>query len=121
MTRTQGTSARVAIASLCIVGLACRPAGPSAANATADIDSLNAALVRAYRTHDPQAYAALYTDTAVFEWPAFNTVRGPAQLAAMARSNWASLKDKVRSEEHTSELQSREKLVCRLLLEKKNA
>src|SRR5690606_41944143 len=26
----------------------------------------------------------------------------------------------VRSEEHTSELQSREKLVCRLLLEKKN-
>src|SRR5436309_11768340 len=27
---------------------------------------------------------------------------------------------KVRSEEHTSELQSRENLVCRLLLEKKN-
>src|SRR5690606_39684469 len=29
------------------------------------------------------------------------------------------LGDKIRSEEHTSELQSREKLVCRLLLEKK--
>src|SRR5690606_40644149 len=28
-------------------------------------------------------------------------------------------RDEVRSEEHTSELQSREKLVCRLLLEKK--
>src|SRR5690606_39322964 len=28
--------------------------------------------------------------------------------------------DMVRSEEHTSELQSRENLVCRLLLEKKN-
>src|SRR5690606_12371724 len=28
--------------------------------------------------------------------------------------------EKIRSEEHTSELQSREKLVCRLLLEKKN-
>src|SRR5690606_40488748 len=28
--------------------------------------------------------------------------------------------DDARSEEHTSELQSREKLVCRLLLEKKN-
>src|SRR6266511_2773227 len=28
-------------------------------------------------------------------------------------------RDKTRSEEHTSELQSREKLVCRLLLEKK--
>ena len=81
------------IASLCIAGLACRPAGPSVADAAAGIDSLNAALVRAYRTHDPQAYAALYTDTAVFEWPAFNTVRGPAQLAAMARSNWASLQD----------------------------
>jgi len=29
----------------------------------------------------------------VFEWPAFNTVRGPAALGAMARSNWASLRD----------------------------
>src|SRR5690606_40301639 len=29
-------------------------------------------------------------------------------------------RDAVRSEEHTSELQSRENLVCRLLLEKKN-
>ena len=59
----------------------------------AGIDSLNARLVRAYRAHDPQAYAALFTDTAVFEWPAFNTVRGSAELAAMARSNWASLHD----------------------------
>jgi len=54
---------------------------------------LNGRVVHAYRRHDPQAYAALYTDTAVFEWPAFNTVRGPAELAAMARSNWASLND----------------------------
>src|SRR3712207_8029537 len=30
------------------------------------------------------------------------------------------VKDAVRSEEHTSELQSRQYLVCRLLLEKKN-
>src|SRR5690606_40369236 len=29
-------------------------------------------------------------------------------------------RNKIRSEEHTSELQSRENLVCRLLLEKKN-
>src|SRR3712207_6947499 len=36
-------------------------------------------------------------------------------LAATARSRWAP-----RSEEHTSELQSRQYLVCRLLLEKKN-
>ena len=60
---------------------------------SAGIDSLNARLVRAYRTKDPQAYAALYTDTAVFEWPAFNTVRGPTALAEMARSNWAALRD----------------------------
>src|SRR5690606_40335267 len=31
-----------------------------------------------------------------------------------------TVKETIRSEEHTSELQSREKLVCRLLLEKKN-
>src|SRR5690606_34328965 len=38
------------------------------------------------------------------------------------RDHWASYEapELVRSEEHTSELQSREKLVCRLLLEKKN-
>src|SRR5712691_1176835 len=80
-----------------LLGSACRacaqPSRPSAGEATAGIDSLNARLVQAYRTHDPRAYAALYTDTAVFEWPAFNTARGPAELAAMARSNWASLKD----------------------------
>src|SRR5690606_40510942 len=32
-----------------------------------------------------------------------------------------SVPERKRSEEHTSELQSREKLVCRLLLEKKNS
>jgi ketosteroid isomerase-like protein len=54
---------------------------------------LNVRVANAYRTHDAKAYAALFTDSAVFEWPAFNTVRGPAALEAMARSNWASLKD----------------------------
>src|SRR5690606_41809272 len=33
---------------------------------------------------------------------------------------WEKYAEAVRSEEHTSELQSRENLVCRLLLEKKN-
>lgn len=85
---------RVAGASLCIVGLACAtPSRPDAGGASAGIDSLNARLVHAYRSHDPRAYAALFTDTAVFEWPAFNTVRGPAALAEMARTNWASLRD----------------------------
>jgi ketosteroid isomerase-like protein len=69
------------------------PPAPSAADANAGIDSLNARIARAYRAHDPQAYAALYTDSAVFEWPAFATVRGSAALAEMARGNWASLRD----------------------------
>lgn len=87
-------SIRVSIVSLCITALACSgPHRPSVRDASAGIDSLNARLVVAYRSHDPRKYAALYTDTAVFEWPAFNTVRGPAQLAAMARSNWAPLSE----------------------------
>ena len=82
------------LVSLVVIALACSaPQPPSAGQATADIDSLNARLVQAYRSHDPQAYAALFTDTAMFEWPAFNTVRGPAELEAMARSNWATLRD----------------------------
>ena len=60
---------------------------------SAGIDSLNARLVQAYRGRDPRAYGALYTDSAVFEWPAFNTVRGPAGMEAMARGNWGSLND----------------------------
>src|SRR5690606_40948002 len=52
---------------------------------------------------------------------------GPAHAAAAARADRAlhprrpagGLADPGRSEEHTSELQSRENLVCRLLLEKK--
>src|SRR3712207_8808648 len=40
------------------------------------------------------------------------------------RSKWSSIarlsRDVTRSEEHTSELQSRQYIVCRLLLEKKN-
>jgi ketosteroid isomerase-like protein len=85
-------SARVALASLALGLLACsRASTPSASEANAGIDSLNTRLVQAYRTRDPEAYAALYTDSALFEWPAFNTVRGPAGMAAMARSNWAGM------------------------------
>ena len=65
----------------------------SARDANAGIDSLNARVVQAYRSHDPEAYGALYTDSAAFEWPAFNTVRGRAGLVAMATSNWATLRD----------------------------
>src|SRR5690606_25449825 len=40
-------------------------------------------------------------------------------ISPLALSSWP-MKVENRSEEHTSELQSRENLVCRLLLEKKN-
>jgi ketosteroid isomerase-like protein len=83
-----------AAAILLLLSVACTsPRRESASDASAGIDSLNARIVQAYRAHDPQAYGALYTDSAVFEWPAFNTVRGRAGMEAMARSNWATLDD----------------------------
>src|SRR5436309_11611676 len=46
--------------------------------------------------------------------------RRPVRRATLIRPpSCAALRRRKRSEEHTSELQSREKLVCRLLLEKK--
>jgi uncharacterized protein (TIGR02246 family) len=78
---------------LFILGACSQPPSQLTGDANAGIDSLNARLVQAYRTRDPRAYATLYTDSAVFEWPAFNTVRGRAGMEAMARSNWASLND----------------------------
>src|SRR3712207_7852404 len=60
-----------------------------------------------------------------FEWQYFggrNWAECPAchstMKVAIAKRNYR-LADKERSEEHTSELQSRQYLVCRLLLEKK--
>src|SRR5690606_41184160 len=44
-----------------------------------------------------------------------------SQRASIAPSSSAASENANRSEEHTSELQSRENLVCRLLLEKKKA
>src|SRR3712207_9486420 len=43
-----------------------------------------------------------------------------APLGGVADDHVVDLRDPRRSEEHTSELQSRQYLVCRLLLEKKN-
>ena len=82
---------RLAI-SLCVLSVACSDAPrESTAGADAGIDSLNARTAQAYRDRDPSAYANLYTDSAVFEWPNFNTVRGRAGLEEMVRGNWASL------------------------------
>src|SRR5690606_41322779 len=56
-------------------------------------------------------------DTAASSTPLYSRhlrVESSARLSMMVRASHE------RSEEHTSELQSRENLVCRLLLEKKN-
>src|SRR3712207_7945270 len=44
---------------------------------------------------------------------------GQVESTAPSGSSWRSGRSRSRSEEHTSELQSRQYLVCRLLLEKK--
>src|SRR2546429_3696560 len=67
-------------------------------------------------------YTTLFRSTHVIDW--LHHVFGPAREAAGVAVNAARLynaEDTVsyRSEEHTSELQSRLHLVCRLLLEKK--
>src|SRR5690606_40476151 len=54
---------------------------------------------------------------------ALRTTHGPATVRSSRTTPlpYPLWKQELRSEEHTSELQSREKLVCRLLLEKKTA
>src|SRR5690606_40135440 len=74
-----------------------------------------------------RAEQELVEDTLRVASIAFSYLDGPASIAeALERAGprpyayilYMNLGD-LRSEEHTSELQSREKLVCRLLLEKK--
>src|SRR5207247_9802548 len=70
------------------------------------VKTLNSAMMSEFRRQPP----ALLLPTSITDVPstaiAFWSVRNPLAL--------------LRSEEHTSELQSRVDLVCRLLLEKKN-
>src|SRR5688500_20199120 len=92
------THIRTGVVTLFVLGAACSDASRESpggtgtgrntgADAAADagIDSLNTRLVDAYRRRDPTAYGALYTDSAVFEWPAFTTVRRPAGMEAMVQ------------------------------------
>src|SRR5947208_6078632 len=53
--------------------------------------------------------------SAIFQMPG----RSPAMTAMTAATLMAGERPGIRSEEHTSELQSPDQLVCRLLLEKK--
>src|SRR5687768_13664594 len=88
---SQSTGA--AIMALIVLGACSHSPETASADANAGIDTLNVRLTEAYRSRDPLKYAAVFTDTAVFEWPAFNTVRSRAGLEAMARSNWPALSD----------------------------
>src|SRR5436309_9965786 len=73
-------------------------------------------------------YTTLFRSAARRTAPTARTRRGPRAEPSRLRparplwrrSRLASRSLLLRSEEHTSELQSRENLVCRLLLEKKN-
>src|SRR5258707_1580951 len=60
--------------------------------------------------------STLFPYTTLFRSRTFKSYRGMGSIGAMAAG---SDRYSVRSEEHTSELQSRQYLVCRLLLEKK--
>src|SRR2546422_4153821 len=68
--------------------------------------------------------STLFPYTTLFRSRAADLARQAAELyqravAAQRGGDWARYGEALRSEEHTSELQSRLHLVCRLLLEKK--
>src|SRR5690606_41728564 len=65
----------------------------------------------------PRAASPLQSPSAV--WPP-NWTMTPSGFSFSRTAQTSSRVSGSRSEEHTSELQSRENLVCRLLLEKKN-
>src|SRR5207302_4331745 len=66
---------------------------------------------------DPPARHAAYASSTAGKRCGSTAVNSSVRILARSRrANGAA----TRSEEHTSELQSRENLVCRLLLEKKN-
>src|SRR5207302_11384396 len=122
---------------------------PSAAKGSLGVGDVNVASSRAFRKSPPNPNAGLEQflataadgtrtfdskawQTAALANKAWNAVAwsdvawSDAAWSSVAWSDaawadvaWASVAYGTRSEEHTSELQSRENLVCRLLLEKK--
>src|SRR5690625_5344435 len=81
--------------------------------------------------NNPNKYPILVTATCTFagyddpkeitagEYSLVLPDKGAISLFTTTRVVYANSNDRLRSEEHTSELQSRGHLVCRLLLEKK--
>src|SRR5690606_40975243 len=70
-------------------------------------------LVNCLSTPAPSTRADSYNSSGIWRRPARKITIGEPKVHTFRIT-------RVRSEEHTSELQSRENLVCRLLLEKKN-
>src|SRR3712207_7527020 len=66
-----------------------------------------------------EALAALRADSALCDAFGAPFIDYYARLKQSEQQRFDSAEDQDRSEEHTSELQSRQYLVCRLLLEKK--
>jgi len=87
--------ASLLLAAACAACAGSPPATRAPADAGAGLDTLVAHLVAVHHARDAAGYARLYTDSAVFEWPAFNTVRGRTAIEAMARENFAPLDDLV--------------------------
>src|SRR5690606_41357875 len=76
--------------------------------------------IRHQRTeHATVADAARSLQLSVLLRPRFRRHGEPVELMLTVHSDHRCSTSSARSEEHTSELQSRENLVCRLLLEKK--
>src|SRR5690606_40629816 len=76
-------------------------------------------LVHTLSLHDalPIFYSAIFIGGLIYAYPPVRRRLRPAPLWLYALLGLGPIG--IRSEEHTSELQSRENLVCRLLLEKK--
>src|SRR5204863_6209753 len=65
-------------------------------------------------------YTTLFRSHALPPLDLVHLERSPARALAVSAAERQERAPGIRSEEHTSELQSRRELVCRLLLEKKN-
>src|SRR2546430_12580863 len=63
--------------------------------------------------------STLFPYTTLFRSVAERVVGGAGELGVVGQLRRRGIRSAVRSEEHTSELQSQSNLVCRLLLEKK--